>query len=171
MRPMRIEIGGIDVTRFVTDVQLDTEPTDMTSMTDPTMTRRMEHAQRTLTLDVAPELENAIRQAVITERLRTNGFFASVTSVPEWQRRHFLGVRPSVELPDEATEFAVETHEFAQDPDERAQLCGECGMWPGHHNHGRGRCVCADCMPDADWLPPDETPGLFDRYTERGDDS
>jgi hypothetical protein len=51
------------------------------------------------------------------------------------------------------------THGFYQDPDEPgARLCGMCGMWPEHHNHvaETGRCVCQECMPDAENLPDDQ---------------
>lgn len=65
--------------------------------------------------------------------------------------------------------MTVVTHDFEQDPAETAVLCKTCGMWPQHHNHvfvsdentvygftASGeyvRCVCADCIHNADDLP------------------
>lgn len=38
-------------------------------------------------------------------------------------------------------------------------ICGDCEMWPEHHNHGRSAgCVCTGCMPDADALPDLDEP-------------
>lgn len=49
------------------------------------------------------------------------------------------------------------SHRFTQDLKEEfgAAVCGECGMWPDHHNHAVGRhgCVCVECIPDDRDLP------------------
>lgn len=53
------------------------------------------------------------------------------------------------------------THTFEVNADEPG-ICARasCGMWPEHHDHDRqtwdNRCVCSECMPDADDLPDDQ---------------
>jgi hypothetical protein len=136
-RPLRIEIAGIDVTECVTDVNVQ-YASDYED-------------HRTFRVDVRDI--NALIAALLEAVCWSIG---PLHARPEASNRQMEAVREALE-PDPPGA----THGFYQDPDEPgARLCGECGMWPEHHNHvarwETGRCVCQECIPDAADLPDDQ---------------
>lgn len=151
-RPLRVEIAGIDVTAYVTDVRVDYA------------SNYEDH--RTFRVDVR-DLRRLIDTLHVNERLAEQELtYGEAPYAPRPRTTQYAAAQTS----------ATELHAFTQDDDEpAARLCGECGMWPEHHNHwepgglnsGECVCVCQECMPDAEDLPDDADshPTMWEEFT------
>lgn len=166
---IQLSVDGVDISGHVTDVRLEVSENCNTFqgiMSGPIRIYRTVNA--TIELSGGMDLLNLLHHSCQSQRRGPTPDQIIVDEIPDFADA----------VARDATEVWRErpvrrTHDFFQDPNEEATLCGfremgtpgieTCGMWPEHHNHSRaGKCYCAECHPNADNF------GDYSSYT-RGD--
>jgi hypothetical protein len=142
---MRVWLGDEEITHMVTGVSIET---DTTGQDIGSMYTRTVPTNRHLRLELAPNVDTYSNSVGDVEMLRVTPPASGPTS--RWiQEALDLGVESRRVTTRTPRPGDTTRHTFVQDPEEEpARLCRECGMWPDHHNHYGGRCVCQECMDE-----------------------